>query len=448
MCTHKLYIRNKKLNPDWKSDKQFIRVPCGNCEECINKRRCDLYTRAWWETHEVKIKGGQTLFLTLTYNEQNIPKFNGEYCFDKEQTQKFLHKLHEFIRRHNLGKEKYLITTEFGEKTMRPHLHMLLHWIPNKDFSATKLYKKVCELWNKGFVTGGRKGIIVKDTQAVGYVTKYVIKGTQTPSYYDILPTNAKLFTLTSMHYGEGLIHSEMLDIEKGTIRIEKDGKYVINYLPNYILRKIYYTTYKNENGNNSYQINELGKQRLKNIMKEYYDTECKKWTDIPNDQEFLELAKERGLNEVIKQNINHYNSILYKNILRDRQVFKGIQVNFEEETMNDISNLILWENDVEVCNQTYNSLFSDYEQDCKLLELAETWHKYQAYKTRTEAQNAATRVNNARNRNNPNYKQKPIKKILSIYEYLKQDKTNQQGRMEYKLLHQSTSEKQRRNNS
>lgn len=68
------------------------------------------------------------LFLTLTYNNENLPK-HGVF---KEEVQLFLKRLRISLDRlhykHNL---RYFACAEYGSKSKRPHYHML-----NLEFSS------------------------------------------------------------------------------------------------------------------------------------------------------------------------------------------------------------------------------------------------------------------------------------------------------------------------
>lgn len=391
-----------------------------------------MYVRAWAEYMENKKHGGYTLFLTLTYDDKHLPvKRSNEVqmpCFDKQAVQKFVKRVNEQIKRENAGKIKWLITSEFGEKTLRPHLHALVYFIPTRNYNATTLYKLINEKWQNGFVTGGRKGIILRDTQGVTYVTKYVVKGSKKPNYYAILTPNERLFTIKSQGFGESLIHD--MDILTGNVTIEQNGKLITKQAPNYILRKVYYNIEENSHGTTSPRINEAGKARLKELMRKEYANNVKQTikTNEIKSKQFLDEVKKKINHEVLPEDYNKTCVNIYKNILRNRQVFKGIEVKIEDyKKMNDISNLILWDSDIEVEHQTYNQLLPAYEELSIYDDLRDNYFKWQNYVRRTELQNQATRVNKQRG--------KTIKeqiKILNFHEYLQQNEENKPRKLEH----------------
>lgn len=63
-------LRLRRLYPDLaRYSRSEIEVPCGKCIECLKKRQNDLALRAMQEAS----KRGSMAFVTLTYNEENLP---------------------------------------------------------------------------------------------------------------------------------------------------------------------------------------------------------------------------------------------------------------------------------------------------------------------------------------------------------------------------------------
>lgn len=54
--------------------------PCGKCEECVK----DIQNEYIIRTVEEQKKRGTIVFITLTYNEQSVPKFTDEGEIDEE----------------------------------------------------------------------------------------------------------------------------------------------------------------------------------------------------------------------------------------------------------------------------------------------------------------------------------------------------------------------------
>lgn len=109
------------LHPVWLPDKGW--VPCGKCPVCRMKYRKQMAIRIKMEQNIDKPL--YSYFITLTYNEDSIPKFNGRDCFSKKHITTFLDSL-----KHRLSRDgysyRYFFTCEYGEEGYRPHYHAIL----------------------------------------------------------------------------------------------------------------------------------------------------------------------------------------------------------------------------------------------------------------------------------------------------------------------------------
>jgi hypothetical protein len=153
----------------------FIQVPCGKCVLCRDKKAREWSFRA---TCENVFSESIPLFLTLTYNNENLPK----YGVFKEEVQLFLKRLRISLDRlyykHNL---RYFACAEYGSKSKRPHYHMLIWNFPREGsfrniWNVTHFIEKC---WSK--ITGydGKKPVYFPigyvytlpcDKGAIGYV--------------------------------------------------------------------------------------------------------------------------------------------------------------------------------------------------------------------------------------------------------------------------------------
>ena len=161
---------------------ESISIPCGRCIGCRIKRTKDWSIRIMHETsfHE------KNSFITLTYNDENIPR---DGSLSKKECKKFINKLRKYLeakycpinvdlspqfikRGKNKGQIKILGKTvepikfywvgEYGEKNNRPHYHAIIfgydfnNWIYLRESnSGYPMYtsEELEKLWNKGFVT-------------------------------------------------------------------------------------------------------------------------------------------------------------------------------------------------------------------------------------------------------------------------------------------------------
>lgn len=111
-------------------------------------------------------------FLTLTYNNENLP---GDGSLRLEDWQLFVRRV-----RKNLGAFRYLHCGEYGEENFRPHYHACVFGL---DFSSDRFVYKVDRgntlwrsptlesLWPLGFATIGGLSF-----QSAAYVARYVMK--------------------------------------------------------------------------------------------------------------------------------------------------------------------------------------------------------------------------------------------------------------------------------
>lgn len=133
-------------------------VPCGKCSECIGLKRDGWIKRLIVEA----TASYQTLFLTLTYDDEHL------IYADETPVLYYRHLTLYFkkLRKHNF-KFKYFAAGEYGEKSGRPHYHVIMFF--EKDFNFIELEKH----WEHGNVT-----TYVATEGMLRYVTKDMLKET------------------------------------------------------------------------------------------------------------------------------------------------------------------------------------------------------------------------------------------------------------------------------
>lgn len=131
MCTRQI---TAFVNPDGgrplfgyegeKAGTPKIKLPCGKCPECCK----DYYTS--WTTRGSReiLNWDSSLFITLTYSDEHLPK---NRSLNKKHVQDFIKRLKKFMgsSRENPIRQSYC--GEYGERTKRPHYHLILY---NLDF--------------------------------------------------------------------------------------------------------------------------------------------------------------------------------------------------------------------------------------------------------------------------------------------------------------------------
>ena len=108
-------------------------IDCGKCEGCRTKQRRDWAIRMY---HEAKYHEHNS-FVTLTYNDENMPQ-DGK--ISKPDIQKFLKRLRKELD----NQVRYYIVGEYGEQTRRPHYHACFF---GQDFRGPNMYPIRERVW-------------------------------------------------------------------------------------------------------------------------------------------------------------------------------------------------------------------------------------------------------------------------------------------------------------
>lgn len=160
---------------------KVTKAPCGKCIGCTLE-----YSRQWAIrcVHE-SMMHDENCFITLTYNNENLPRDNGVH---KDEVQKFMKNLRREV---NPKLVRYYAAGEYGDRFNRPHYHICLFGHDFKDkeileitkrgrlsnrFSTRQmctLYtsKELGKLWKKGFHSIGKLNF-----ETAAYAARYVTK--------------------------------------------------------------------------------------------------------------------------------------------------------------------------------------------------------------------------------------------------------------------------------
>lgn len=299
MCNTPVLIKNKKFLFDTRYDRMYNICPCGKCSACLEQKRLSYNIRAYYEYQECKAHGGFTLYVTFTYNENNVPTFevNGETirCFSKQHVQTFLESLRKRLQRKYEVDLRYLWCSEYGGKTHRPHYHALL-FISGKA-SQPKVRKWINELWKYGYIKFGDNYGVVNRPEGIQYCCKYVTKDSdffeehdtilkELMQFDDFAEYRRQFFPFHLQSIGLGISLLRQLtpeQIMEGRIPFPtKDGVKMFS-LPLYYSRKLFYTFDKH----GSYTLTAFGAQvmhyRLNKTNKAYIDNLNKVVASIDN---------------------------------------------------------------------------------------------------------------------------------------------------------------------
>lgn len=176
---------------------QYKTIPCGKCIGCRANERKNWAIRIEKEAKQYK----NNYFITLTYNDQNliIPEYSinkrtGEKYENKDNWREWTGTLNKkdmsqfikslrtyFEREYNWQGMKFYGCGEYGEKSERPHYHIILLNCPEIQLDPIGKNKKTKDcyytneriehIWGKGFITIG-KVTWESISYTVGYVSK------------------------------------------------------------------------------------------------------------------------------------------------------------------------------------------------------------------------------------------------------------------------------------
>lgn len=162
-------------------------LPCGKCLVCLQSKRNDWAFRL---SQEHKASKHGALFVTLTYNDKNIPDYGS---LQKRDLQLFFKRL----RNKSQDKIRYYAVGEYGSKSLRPHYHAIIFNTNEADIRKT---------WELGHVHIG-----TVTTASVAYVLKYIVQPEVAPQkkIYDAYTEEwkeayQKPFAVMSRAYGIG----------------------------------------------------------------------------------------------------------------------------------------------------------------------------------------------------------------------------------------------------
>jgi len=193
-------------------------LPCGKCPQCVNDR-----INGWIFRLQQELKHATSAdFLTLTYDTGNIPINEHSYpTLVKKDIQDFMKRL----RKKHSQKLIYFACGEYGDKTQRPHYHMIL-------FNARQ--DLIQPVWGLGNIHYG-----TVTPNSIAYTLKYINKRSSLkPSDF-----RQKEFVLMSKYIGQHYLKEQNKQWHKADLTQRmylplEDGKKVA--MPRYYKNKIY----------------------------------------------------------------------------------------------------------------------------------------------------------------------------------------------------------------
>lgn len=215
------YYDPRLATPEQKEN--WFLVPCKKCLGC----RLD-YSRKWADRMllEFLASGKKALFVTMTYNPDNLPytaqtaNYDTLPTLNKKDAQDFLKRLRYYYPDKTI---RYYLAGEYGPKTQRPHYHAIIFGLSTDDFPdlrysgqnelhmAHYMSPKFQDIWSKGFCT-----INDANYKTFAYVSRYVMKKVYKEEDDDWYQGRTPEYTVMSRRPGIGMPYVEQHpDMEK-----------------------------------------------------------------------------------------------------------------------------------------------------------------------------------------------------------------------------------------
>lgn len=150
-----------------------VAFPCGRCIPCRVRKKRTWQNRLALET----LVHAETAFVTLTYNDENLPEDGN---VSPREVQLWLKKLRKRVTGRTI---RFFAVGEYGGQSFRPHYHAILYGMPGCVRGQSRLRfpgdrecgcyscNVVRDTWGKGHTSIGTVTL-----QSAGYIAGYTIK--------------------------------------------------------------------------------------------------------------------------------------------------------------------------------------------------------------------------------------------------------------------------------
>lgn len=155
------------------------KIPCRKCLPCMLNRAQNWSTRM---LHELQMHDCAE-FVTLTYNDQNLPEYRD---LRQKDMQNFFKRLRRKYPSNNI---RYVYCGEYGDNTSRPHYHAIVYGLKltdkklhdyNNRHEPRYTSQELAELWSHGDCLTGE---VTADS--CKYVARYMLKDAESGLWKD-----------------------------------------------------------------------------------------------------------------------------------------------------------------------------------------------------------------------------------------------------------------------
>lgn len=296
-------MKVKSVNP---AGVKFAFVPCGKCAECRASYRSGWFFRLSVEMQEAKKQGWKIGFFTLTYNDEHLPfipsalipdDWSGSdriSCFCRDDVRRLILRLRKKYHK-DCGATgfRYLIASEYGEHTHRPHYHGVIAFPP--EIEASDMLSSIKRFWSTsdednmqslGFVFpsnetyADEKFLCTSPFAVANYASKYCCKDLS----FDDVANALHLDRNQRRLYGSFHIQSRSLGLsllanatDEQKYELLTQGLQVVGSprklpIPLYIKNKIFFTPDYQTDLNGNRVVRRLATPFVKKYAQELYD--------------------------------------------------------------------------------------------------------------------------------------------------------------------------------
>lgn len=151
-----------------------VTVPCGKCFACKETRRNDWTIRLREEAKD----HDKSIFLTLTYNDENLIYSDYLPTLYKPDLQNFLKRLRKNLKGRKI---RYYAVGEYGGKTIRPHYHLIIFNMSSDDIKVIERSWSTYDQKTNKHTPIGQIHIGDVGIRSIKYVTKYHVNRNEHP---------------------------------------------------------------------------------------------------------------------------------------------------------------------------------------------------------------------------------------------------------------------------
>lgn len=286
-------VKVKSLSP---YGVRYAFVPCGKCAECRKSYQSQWFFRLAAELDSARRKDWNVGFFTLTYNDEHLPRYTyldkSYECFRRQDVRRLILRLRkQYHREFGVTELVYLVASEFGSRTKRPHYHGIIAFPP--VISAERMLSDIKRYWSDddmvslGFVFPSYEQYATENFLcksafgAAQYAAKYCCKDLNYDDYLSDVPIeeikknkDLRSFHIQSRSLGlsllKGMSDEEKYDLYVNGLRLVGSSRSLP--IPLYIKNKIFFDPVYLVDDKGNRQVLRVATAFVRKYAREIYD--------------------------------------------------------------------------------------------------------------------------------------------------------------------------------